>query len=120
MIPADGPRQAATRQADHRSCQRNQARTRGQLPAPRVRPARPITLQFSRGRIPPTPGAACADHDPELWFSDSPKNIARAKAICQGCADRLSCLAGAMQRRETHGIWGGTDLNPDHHQEGVA
>ena len=23
-----------------------------------------------------------------------------------------SCLAGAMQRRETYGIWGGTDLNP--------
>jgi Transcription factor WhiB len=120
MIPTQGPRQAAGHDADLRSYQRGQARTRSQLPEPRVRPARPVTLQFSRGQIPPALAAACADQDPELWFSDSPQNIARAMAICQGCADRLPCLGGAMQRRETHGIWGGTDLNPDHHQEDVA
>jgi hypothetical protein len=90
------------------------------IPASQVRPVRPITLQFSRGHIPPTPGAACASHDPDLWFSDSPQNITQAKAICHGCADRSPCLAGAIQRRETHGIWGGTDLNPDHRQEDVA
>jgi hypothetical protein len=90
------------------------------IPASRVRPVRPVTLQFSRGHIPPTPGAACASHDPDLWFSDSPQHITQAKAICHGCADRLPCLAGAIQRRETHGIWGGTDLNPDHRQEDVA
>ena len=89
-------------------------------PAPHVRPARPVTLQFSRGHIPPTPAAACASHDPDLWFADSPQTIARAKAICHGCANRAPCLAGALQRRETHGIWGGTDLNPGHRQEAVA
>ena len=88
-------------------------------PAPRVRPARPVTLQFSRGHIPLTPAAACASHDPELWFSHFPQDIAQAKAICHGCAHRLSCLSGAMQRRETYGIWGGTDFNP-RHQEDVA
>ena len=60
------------------------------------------------------------DGTPDLWFSDSPQHITQAKAICHGCADQLPCLAGAMQRRETHGIWGGTDLNPDHRQEDVA
>ena len=43
------------------------------IPAPPVRPARPVTLQFSRGQIPATPGAACTSHDPDLWFSDSPQ-----------------------------------------------
>jgi WhiB family redox-sensing transcriptional regulator len=90
------------------------------IPAPRVRPARPVSLHFSRGHIPPTPTAACARHNPDLWFSDSPQNIARAKAICQECADQAPCLAGAIDRRETYGVWGGTDLNPEHHQEAVA
>ena len=49
-----------------------------------------------------------------------PHDIAQAKAICHGCADQAPCLAGAMQRRETYGIWGGTDLNPDHRQEDAA
>ena len=90
------------------------------IPAPRIRPARPVTLQFSRGHIPPTPAAACARHDPDLWFSDHASDIAQAKAICHQCPDQAPCLTGAMQRRETHGIWGGTDLNPEHRQEAVA
>jgi hypothetical protein len=90
------------------------------IPAPRVRPARPVRLQFSRGQIPPAPRAACASHDPELWFSERASDIAQATAICQGCTDQAPCLAGALQRRETYGVWGGTDLNPGHHQEDVA
>ena len=90
------------------------------IPAPPVRPARPVTLQFSRGQIPATQGAACTSHDPDLWFSHAPHDIAQAKAICHGCPDQAQCLAGAVQRRETYGIWGGTDLNPDHHQEDAA
>ena len=119
MIAADGSRHAVGRDADRRSGQRNQARTRGQIPTPLVRPAHLVRLQFSRGRVPATPDAACTSHDPELWFSRFPRAIAQAKAICHGCAHRLSCLSGAIERRETYGIWGGTDFNPAH-QEDVA
>lgn len=64
--------------------------------------------------------AACAARDPGLWFSYSSQDIAQAKSICRRCLDQAQCLAGATQRRETYGIWGGTDLNPEHHQEDVA
>lgn len=30
-----------------------------------------------------------------------------AKRICQGCMVREECLASAVERRESHGIWGG-------------
>jgi hypothetical protein len=120
MIPAEGSRREAKRQADRRSYQRKQATTRGQVPMPQVRPLRPVRLRFSRGQVPATPGAACASRDPELWFSDSPQDIAQAKEICHRCPDRLPCLSGAIQRRETYGIWGGTDFNPDHRKGAVA
>jgi hypothetical protein len=119
MIPANSPRRAAGRDADPRSDQRNQARARGQVPAPSVRPAHLVRLQFPSGHVPATPDAACTSHDPELWFSPFPQAIAQAKAICHRCAHRLSCLSGAIERRETRGIWGGTDFNP-RHQEDVA
>jgi WhiB family transcriptional regulator, redox-sensing transcriptional regulator len=116
VIPAEGSR----READRGSHRRRQARARGEVAAPAGYPTRPVRLQFSRGHVPATPGAACAGHGPELWFSDSQADIAQAKAICQGCQDRVSCLSGAIERRETYGIWGGTDFNREHHQEDVA
>ena len=119
MIPAEGSRRAAKRQADRAAYQRQQAKTQGQVPAPPTRTAHLVRLQFLHGYLPATPDAACASHDPELWFSPFPQAIAQAKAICHGCPHQASCLSGAMQRRETHGIWGGTDFNP-RHQEDVA
>ena len=92
------------------------------IPADRERDTRssPPKLHFSRGPIPATPRAACAGQDPDLWFSDSPDDIAVAKTACRRCPDRLPCLAGAIQRRETYGIWGGADFNPEHQQEEAA
>ena len=43
----------------------------------------------------------------ELFFSEQLDDIARAKAICAGCALREPCLAGAIERREPWGVWGG-------------
>ena len=48
----------------------------------------------------------CAD-DPELFFAESPGDVETAKALCVGCAARLSCLSGAVERREPWGVWGG-------------
>ena len=117
MIAADGSRHAVGRDADRRSGQRNQASSGHQGPAPPVRPVHLVRLQFPRSQVPATPDAACTSHDPELWFSRFPQAIAQAKAICHGCAHRLSCLSGAIQRRETYGIWGGTDFNPRHQED---
>lgn len=42
-----------------------------------------------------------------LFFSDDLIDIARAKAICSKCAIREACLAGALERAEPCGVWGG-------------
>jgi WhiB family transcriptional regulator, redox-sensing transcriptional regulator len=45
--------------------------------------------------------------DPELFFAESPSDVEQAKAICRDCRARLACLAGALERREPWGVWGG-------------
>ena len=52
----------------------------------------------------PTP---CAAEDPELWFAESPSDVETAKALCAPCPLSASCLAGALERREPIGVWGG-------------
>ncbi len=46
-------------------------------------------------------------NEPELFFADKPEDVWRAKALCRRCPVRLSCLEGALQRREPWGVWGG-------------
>ncbi len=43
----------------------------------------------------------------ELFFSEQLDDIAAAKAFCQGCPVKDQCLAGALDRREPWGVWGG-------------
>ena len=45
--------------------------------------------------------------DPELFFAEAPADVEAAKALCQGCRARISCLEGALERREPWGVWGG-------------
>jgi WhiB family redox-sensing transcriptional regulator len=55
-------------------------------------------------------GARCADRGApyiRLFFSDDSTDIADAKAMCAQCAVRARCLAGAIDRREPIGVWGG-------------
>jgi WhiB family redox-sensing transcriptional regulator len=67
------------------------------LPAPnRTRPGRALPCQV---------------HDPDLWFADAPADIERAKALCRDCPAQLACLAGAIERREPTGVWGGQILD---------
>lgn len=42
-----------------------------------------------------------------LFFSEEIGEIARAKQICTTCALQPACLAGAIERREPWGVWGG-------------
>jgi WhiB family redox-sensing transcriptional regulator len=49
----------------------------------------------------------CVVGPADLWFSDVPGEIDRARALCAGCPLRAECLRGALERRETCGVWGG-------------
>ncbi len=49
----------------------------------------------------------CRVANPELWFAESPQDVERAKALCLDCPVRQLCLAGALERREPWGVWGG-------------
>ncbi len=49
----------------------------------------------------------CRSHDAELWFAERQADVERAKALCQGCPIIEGCLAGAIERAEPWGVWGG-------------
>lgn len=49
----------------------------------------------------------CRRDDPELWFAETPADVELAKALCLDCPVRRECLAGALDRREPWGVWGG-------------
>ena len=49
----------------------------------------------------------CRREDPELFFAESPHDVEVAKALCEDCPVRTECLAGALERREPWGVWGG-------------
>src|SRR2546430_5581434 len=48
----------------------------------------------------------CSD-DTQLWFSEHPADLELAKAMCETCPLRRACLAGAIDRAEPFGVWGG-------------
>lgn len=49
----------------------------------------------------------CRLVDPEIFFAESPVDVESAKAMCLDCPVRQACLAGALERREPWGVWGG-------------
>ena len=49
----------------------------------------------------------CRLNDAELWFAESPSDVEAAKALCLDCPVLQMCLAGALERREPWGVWGG-------------
>jgi WhiB family redox-sensing transcriptional regulator len=49
----------------------------------------------------------CRVEDPELWFAESPAQLELAKQFCTDCPVRDACLAGALDRGEPWGVWGG-------------
>ncbi|WP_111766241.1 WhiB family transcriptional regulator [Nakamurella deserti] len=49
----------------------------------------------------------CHSAEPDLFFAESPADLERAKVLCQPCPLRAVCLAGALERQEPWGVWGG-------------
>jgi WhiB family redox-sensing transcriptional regulator len=52
-------------------------------------------------------GLPCRTFDPDLWFADVPAELEVAKSLCADCPLRMECLAGAVERAEPWGVWGG-------------
>jgi len=49
----------------------------------------------------------CREYDAELWFAESPADVEFAKSLCGQCPALAECLAGALDRQEPWGVWGG-------------
>ncbi|WP_029291040.1 WhiB family transcriptional regulator [Cellulomonas sp. HZM] len=49
----------------------------------------------------------CRTHDSELWFAEQTAQVEQAKALCRQCPLIEGCLAGAVDRAEPWGVWGG-------------
>jgi WhiB family transcriptional regulator, redox-sensing transcriptional regulator len=83
-------------------------------PTSHRRPGLPRTAELStrrpRALVAPAPvrrPLPCRVEDPELWFAESPDQLEVAKALCGECPLRAACLAGALDRAEPWGVWGG-------------
>lgn len=74
--------------------------------APDARVLRPVTDQPVETRQ-PLSQLPCRAFDPDLWFSDAPAELELAKSLCGDCPVRMECLAGALDRAEPWGVWGG-------------
>lgn len=62
--------------------------------------------------IPGHPEAPCYVQGPALWTSDAKRDRQRAAALCHSeeCPILAACRAGAAERLERHGVWGGVDV----------
>ena len=73
----------------------------------------PVIISAIEAFTPLTGRARCSDGSgtlAHLFFSDEDLDVARAKAICRSCTLRSECLAGALRRNESYGVWGGVLL----------
>ena len=59
--------------------------------------------------------ASACQENPDLWFSDNDRDKIEAKLICLGCPFKVLCKSTAIENREKHGIWGGTDFSTYRH-----
>lgn len=59
------------------------------------------------GAQPAALGVPCQQHPADLWFAELPEEVELAKNLCLDCPLREACLAGALERREPWGVWGG-------------
>ena len=57
--------------------------------------------------VPGRAAVPCHEHPADLWFAELPAEVEHAKELCGPCPVREQCLAGALERREPWGVWGG-------------
>ena len=49
----------------------------------------------------------CRAQSAELWFAEDIARTVHAQTLCQRCPLQTDCLAGALERKEPCGVWGG-------------
>ena len=49
----------------------------------------------------------CQQGYADLFFAELPADLELAKQLCVTCPVQAECLAGALERREPWGVWGG-------------
>jgi WhiB family redox-sensing transcriptional regulator len=91
--------------------------TPGYPPTVAHTPSRTSVSTLGPRRDPFATRARC--YDPQwtntrLFFSERPQDIAKAKMMCAGCELRDDCLAGATERGEPVGVWGGECFHNGH------
>lgn len=64
---------------------------------------RPWTVARRPRQVAPLPCQSA----PELFFAESPDDLKQAQELCRACPVRQECLAGALERGEPSGVWGG-------------
>jgi WhiB family redox-sensing transcriptional regulator len=50
---------------------------------------------------------ACRGLDAGVFYPEDDEEADVAKAVCEGCAVRVTCLEYALRSREKAGVWGG-------------
>jgi hypothetical protein len=68
-----------------------------------------------------TEGRCTEEGSHELFFSESPADLASAQEICARCVVRVRCLETALQENLEWGVWGGVifwDGQPYHRRRG--
>ncbi|WP_331759897.1 WhiB family transcriptional regulator (plasmid) [Streptomyces sp. NBC_01525] len=65
----------------------------------------PLTSAERRDYDTWSPRSACQGKDPEMFSTRS--RIPEAKAVCDTCPVRRSCLSWALETDQTGGVWGG-------------
>jgi WhiB family redox-sensing transcriptional regulator len=69
----------------------------------RIAGERPWTAARRPRRVAPLPCQLA----PDLFFAESPDDLKQAQELCRACPVRQECLAGALERGEPAGVWGG-------------
>jgi WhiB family redox-sensing transcriptional regulator len=68
---------------------------------------RPVSLPRAELERTPRTALPCRTQDADLWFAEAPAQLEQAKEFCGSCPLQAACLAGALDRGEPWGVWGG-------------
>ncbi len=48
---------------------------------------------------------------PDLFFSEIPREVDQAKALCRECPEISECYGSALAAKPDHGVWGGVSFS---------
>lgn len=97
---------SASRQRVHSSLVDTETRSNCEMP---MTQAQPVELAQSTDSW--SVSTPCRTNDADLWFAERAQDIELAKMLCRTCPLVAECLAGALDRQEPWGVWGGEYLN---------